>query len=75
MEYKGYQIRYNIQWLVNGQTHRAPVGVFREGRMMAPCENERIAKAWIDQHPIEVLPTHNKRKKARIYYDKRGNIT
>ena len=74
MDYKGFELRYNVQWLVNGMTHRAPVGVFKEGRMVAPCENDRIAKAWIDQHTVVEVPTHNKRKKKQIYYDKRGNI-
>ena len=50
MEYKGYDLRFNIQWLVNGQTHRAAVGVYKDGVRLAPCETLKIAQDWVDMH-------------------------
>ena len=49
MDYKGYELRFNVRWLVKGRTHNAAVGVFKHGEMLAPCADIHLAQRWIDQ--------------------------
>lgn len=49
MEYKGYELRYNVRWLVHGRTHNAAVGVFKGGYMVAPCADMHTAQKFVDQ--------------------------
>ena len=49
MEYKGYEIRFKIRWLVHGQTHDAACGVYKEGKLVAPCDTLQLAQRYIDQ--------------------------
>lgn len=50
MEYKGYDLRFNVRWLVNGQTHDAAVGVFKDGKLLAPCDTLKRAQDYVDMH-------------------------
>ena len=49
MDYKGYELRFNVRWLVRGVTHNAAVGVFKDGQMIAPCADIYLAQRFIDQ--------------------------
>jgi hypothetical protein len=49
MEYKGYEFRFNVRWLVRGVTHNAAVGVFKNGQMVAPCADIYLAQKYVDQ--------------------------
>ena len=49
MDYKGYELRFNVRWLVRGVTHNAAVGVFKNGQMIAPCADIYLAQRFIDQ--------------------------
>lgn len=49
MDYKGFELRFNVRWLVRGRTHNAAVGVFKHGQMIAPCADIYLAQRWVDQ--------------------------